>query len=263
MVILITGASHTGKTLLAQKLLETYHFPYLSLDLLKMGLIRSGHTNLTPEDDNALQAYLWPIAREMIKTTVENRQNLIVEGCYIPFGWEEGFSAEYLKEMRYYCLVMSRQYIESHFIGGRCSAFIGQAAVQGADNAGGDGLAIAQSVADGHHLFSHPQLVRVAHSYDCNLGESIGGQVGQRDFQNRQVNRFVSAAQLGLIDGIVHKTHGQSGGILHHMGIGHNVKIGAVVGDDDTGTAAGCLLQLGLTGAIGAEPVKKVLNFLH
>ena len=116
MVILITGASHTGKTLLAQKLLETYHFPYLSLDLLKMGLIRSGHTNLTPEDDNALQAYLWPIAREMIKTTVENRQNLIVEGCYIPFGWEEGFSAEYLKEMRYYCLVMSRQYIESHFM---------------------------------------------------------------------------------------------------------------------------------------------------
>lgn len=44
MIILITGASHTGKTLLAQKFLEKYHFPYLSLDLLKMGLIRSGYT---------------------------------------------------------------------------------------------------------------------------------------------------------------------------------------------------------------------------
>ena len=49
MIVLITGASHTGKTVLAQKLLERYHFPYLSIDHLKMGLIRSGHTTLTPE----------------------------------------------------------------------------------------------------------------------------------------------------------------------------------------------------------------------
>ncbi len=41
MVILITGASHTGKTALAQKLLEKYKFPYLSIDHLKMGLIRN------------------------------------------------------------------------------------------------------------------------------------------------------------------------------------------------------------------------------
>ena len=115
MIILITGASHTGKTLLAQKLLKKHQFPYLSMDLLKMGLIRSGNTDLTPEDDEALQTYLWPIVREMIKTAIENRQNLIVEGCYIPFGWEAEFSAESLNEIRYYCLVMSRQYIENHF----------------------------------------------------------------------------------------------------------------------------------------------------
>ena len=63
MVILITGASHTGKTLLAQQLLEKYKYPYLSIDLLKMGLIRSKNTNLTPEDDDALRDYLWPIVR--------------------------------------------------------------------------------------------------------------------------------------------------------------------------------------------------------
>ena len=57
MIFLIAGASHTGKTLLAQKLLEKYKYPYLSLDLLKMGLIRSGNTALTPEDDEALEAY--------------------------------------------------------------------------------------------------------------------------------------------------------------------------------------------------------------
>lgn len=83
MIILLTGATHTGKTALAQKLLEKYKIPYLSIDHLKMGLIRSGCTNLTPEDD-ALTEYLWPIVREIIKTAVENNQSMIVEGCYVP-----------------------------------------------------------------------------------------------------------------------------------------------------------------------------------
>ena len=92
MIILITGASHTGKTLLAQKLLEKYHYPYLSIDHLKMGLIRSGNTNLTPlSDDNDLTNYLWPIVCEMIKTAIENNQNLIVEGCYVPFDFQKDF----------------------------------------------------------------------------------------------------------------------------------------------------------------------------
>ena len=94
MVLLITGASHTGKTVLSQKLLEKYKYPYLSIDHLKMGLIRSGNTGLTPEDDDKLQAYLWPIVREIIKTAIENKQNLIVEGCYIPFTWKEEFAGD-------------------------------------------------------------------------------------------------------------------------------------------------------------------------
>lgn len=116
MIILITGASHTGKTALAQRLLEKYHYPYLSIDHLKMGLIRSGHTTLTPmSDDGALTAYLWPIVCEMIKTAVENEQNLIVEGCYIPFDWAESFTPDYLEHIKYYCLVMSESYIKNHF----------------------------------------------------------------------------------------------------------------------------------------------------
>ena len=87
MIILITGASHTGKTLLAQRMIEKFHYPCLSIDHLKMGLIRSANTQLTPEDDDKLTNYLWPIVREMIKTAIENRQNLIVEGCYVPFDW--------------------------------------------------------------------------------------------------------------------------------------------------------------------------------
>lgn len=83
MIVLITGASHTGKTALAQKLLEKYKYPYLSVDHLKMGLIRSGYT--------------------------------IVEGCYIPFDWSKDFAAEYLTKIKFYCLVMSEKYINNHF----------------------------------------------------------------------------------------------------------------------------------------------------
>ena len=116
MIILITGASHTGKTALAQKLLENYKYPYLSIDHLKMGLIRSGNTELTPmSDDTDLTAYLWPIVREMIKTAIENKQNLIIEGCYIPFDWLKDFNSEYLENIKYYCLVMSEKYIRNHF----------------------------------------------------------------------------------------------------------------------------------------------------
>ena len=116
MIVLITGASHTGKTALAQQLLEKYKYPYLSIDHLKMGLIRSGNTELTPmSDDTELTAYLWPIVREMIKTAVENKQNLIIEGCYIPFDWAKDFEKEYIDNIRYYCLVMSENYIRNQF----------------------------------------------------------------------------------------------------------------------------------------------------
>lgn len=116
MIVLITGASHTGKTALAQRLLEKYGYPYLSVDHLKMGLIRSGNTSLTPlSDDKALTDYLWPILREIIKSAVENKQNLVVEGCYIPLDWAEDFEKEYLDSIRFYCLIMSDKYIENHF----------------------------------------------------------------------------------------------------------------------------------------------------
>ena len=116
MVILITGASHVGKTALAQRLLQKYKYPYLSIDHLKMGLIRSGNTELTPlSEDYALTEFLWPIVREMIKTAIENKQNLIVEGCYIPFNYKDDFEKEYLDNIKYYCLVMSEDYIKNHF----------------------------------------------------------------------------------------------------------------------------------------------------
>ena len=115
MIYLIAGATHTGKTLLAQKLLEKRRVPYLSLDHLKMGLIRSGMTDLTVFDDDKLTDLLWPIVREMIKTAIENGQNLTVEGCYIPFTWRRDFPEHYADQIACRWLIMSPEYIETHF----------------------------------------------------------------------------------------------------------------------------------------------------
>lgn len=115
MVILISGATHVGKTKLAQALLESCHYPYLSIDHLKMGLIRSGICPLTVEDDEELTAFMWPILREMIKTAIENEQNLIIEGCYIPFNWEESFTEGYRDFIHYICICMSEGYIDKNY----------------------------------------------------------------------------------------------------------------------------------------------------
>lgn len=116
MIILISGATHTGKTLLAQRLLAKHQYPYLSIDHLKMGLIRSGNMRLTPSSPvEELQAKLWPIVREIIKTAVENRQNLIVEGCYIPFDYRQDFAEDYLPHIKSIWLIFSKDYINQHF----------------------------------------------------------------------------------------------------------------------------------------------------
>ena len=115
MIFLIAGSTHTGKTALAQKLVEKFHYSCMSLDHLKMGLIRSGYTDLTPEDDDKMTGFLWPIVKEMIKTAIENEQNMILEGCYFPYDWEKYFEPDYREDIRYICLVMSENYIEKHF----------------------------------------------------------------------------------------------------------------------------------------------------
>lgn len=116
VIILIAGSSHTGKTVLAQKLLNKYGFTYLSQDHLKMGLIRSGISTITPEDDiEDIMKAVWPITREIVKTCIENHQNLTVEGCYIPFDYYNDFSEEYLNHIKYTCLIFSEKYIYEHY----------------------------------------------------------------------------------------------------------------------------------------------------
>lgn len=115
MIYLIGGASHTGKTNLAQKMMIKYQIPYISMDHIKMGLVRSGLTPNYVEQDEKMQEILWPVIREMIKTAVENKQSMIIEGCYLPYNWKEDFAKDYLEHIKGIYLVMSPEYIENHF----------------------------------------------------------------------------------------------------------------------------------------------------
>ncbi len=116
MIILITGPSHSGKTKTAQELTAKYGISTLSLDHLKMGLIRSGLTNLTPASDiQSLTDLVWGVAKEIIKTAIENEQDLIVEGLYIPLNWSDSFNQEYAERIKSFCIVFTEKYIRENF----------------------------------------------------------------------------------------------------------------------------------------------------
>ena len=42
-------------------------------------------------------------------------ENLIVEGCYIPFNWRTDFDERYLPFISFICLAMTEEYIQQHF----------------------------------------------------------------------------------------------------------------------------------------------------
>ena len=117
MVILIGGASCTGKTIMAQKLLEIYKIPYLSIDHIKMGIIRgNSYCDFTAEDkDEELTRKLWPIVKGIIKTNIENDQHIIIEGCYIPTDDVMDFEPEYLNHILPLYIGFSEEYIRKHF----------------------------------------------------------------------------------------------------------------------------------------------------
>ena len=179
MVLLIAGASHVGTTALAQRVLSEYGFPYLSIDHLKMGLIRSGQTDLTPtSDDASLTAYLWPIVREMIKTAIENRQNLTVEGCYVPFDWQKDFDSTYLGEIEYLCLVMSEGYIRRHFDDIKRYASVIERRLE-------DSCTMEEVIADNREMLAGARAtgaryLLIEDQYEIPLGSLIGGNGNEK-----------------------------------------------------------------------------------
>ena len=220
MIILITGASHTGKTLLAQRMLEQYKYPYLSIDHLKMGLIRSGNTELTPlSDDKALTAYLWPIVREMIKTAIENDQYLIVEGCYIPFYWRRDFDDRYLSSIRFICLAMTDEYIKSHFdVIIRHESDIESRLIE-------SDITIDRLIAENHRMIegfqsTGEQVILISSDYEQNITELLAYGIWHMAYENGWFVRLsiVDKATASVI-GTVECCLRVSDDAFDHMGI--------------------------------------------
>lgn len=118
MVILLGGISCTGKTLMAQRLLKKYQVPYLSIDHLKMGMFRSGMSyGFTPSDDDyIIGEKLWPIVKGIVMTNIENRQNIIIEGCYLLPHLVKDFEQDYLEQITTIFIVFSEKYIRENFL---------------------------------------------------------------------------------------------------------------------------------------------------
>ncbi|GIN99141.1 hypothetical protein J6TS1_50110 [Siminovitchia terrae] len=119
MIILISAVGSTGKTLMAQKLLERYHIPYLSIDHLKMGLYRGDkHCGFTPLDNTeVIGDNLWPILKGIIMTNIENEQHIIIEGCYILPHYLKDFDINYSEKIISVFLGFSTNYIQENFEG--------------------------------------------------------------------------------------------------------------------------------------------------
>jgi putative acetyltransferase len=115
MVILIGGTSRTGKTLLSQKLMEKYKFPYLSIDHIKMGIFRGwSNCDFTPEsEDEIITHKLWPIIKGIIMTNIENDQNIIIEGVNLPYSIND-LEKEYSSKIIFCKICFSEEYIKNN-----------------------------------------------------------------------------------------------------------------------------------------------------
>ncbi|MFC4022348.1 2-phosphoglycerate kinase [Oceanobacillus longus] len=117
MVILISAVSGTGKTLMAQNLLEKYKIPYLSIDHLKMGLYKGDkNCGFTPLDSTeVIGVKLWPILKGIIRTNIENDQHIIIEGCYILPHYIKDFDVQDSEKILPVFLSFSENYIQKNF----------------------------------------------------------------------------------------------------------------------------------------------------
>lgn len=91
MLLIVGGAARTGKGILARRLLVETRLPYLSLDVLKMGLVNGlPDFGIDPEASaTELAGQLWPLVRAMAVNMVETDVYYIIEGEILPEHAEE------------------------------------------------------------------------------------------------------------------------------------------------------------------------------
>ena len=86
MLIFIGGAARTGKGILSRRLLTEIQVPFLSLDVLKMGLARGVPEFPIDPDAGGMQVAerLWPLVREMSVSLLREQIDYGFEGEVLP-----------------------------------------------------------------------------------------------------------------------------------------------------------------------------------
>ena len=101
MIRIIGGAPRTGKGILSRRLLVETHTPYLSLDILKMGLA-NGVPDYRMDPDapsEEVAEKLWPLVRGMCVNMVETGVYYTIEGEILP-RHADALSRQYPGEIR-------------------------------------------------------------------------------------------------------------------------------------------------------------------
>jgi len=85
-LIFIGGAARSGKGILARRILAEMQLPFLSLDVLKMGLTRGVPEYAIDPDAGGMQvaARLWPLVCEMSITMLHEQIDYVFEGEILP-----------------------------------------------------------------------------------------------------------------------------------------------------------------------------------
>ena len=133
-------------------------------------------------------------------------------------------------------------------------------AVQCADDAGRDRLAVAERVADCNHLLSDPQRGRVAERRDSDFAARAARKQAQRHFHDRNIARRVYAAQLRLVHLVIDKADRERGRTLDNVVIREDIQRIRRFLEDNARTGARRFAQL---GAVMAVAVEILLRLLH
>ena len=86
MLLFIGGAARTGKGILVRRLLVERQMPYLSIDVLKMGLARGvPEYEIDPDAGGIVVGErLWPLVREMSISLLHDDVDYVIEGELLP-----------------------------------------------------------------------------------------------------------------------------------------------------------------------------------
>ncbi|MGO0713955.1 adenylate kinase [Bacillus subtilis] len=102
MLYIIGGASRSGKTTVAKRILEETKISYFSLDYLMMGIAEGAPelaVNPTEEDIKTAKR-MWKIIDPLMRAMIENKIDYVIEGVQLVPSYLSKFEQDYLGKVK-------------------------------------------------------------------------------------------------------------------------------------------------------------------